>query len=1321
MATTTNLSELDNTHPANQENTTNKMIEVTHSLDALADDQLQIISSSSRPGEAVGNIDIQASADDDEARKKIIEIILASCMPIVRVMYIRNPYTGRITQRLIRSHLVYIDLDDAEIAYQAMSANVKRITDGSRIRTRALETIPGVLEWDKTWVSWEPSVIPYYITLRYCFHDLEERERRRAWLICADDERPVDEQAEELEKLVRSRVFRDSIHRILEVHHAETSLSSNPILRPSDSTDWLASVIDRRCDKQRADAARKELDRIKKVRAGLLSNLSLEEAEQVAAGICTGLMNLETFEEYAASLKSPNSLAPVQTQGSNYWRNLKNRTAKKRKGAQKRLIMSPTDICDASLGDIAEIVAEQHHETSNEQTDNKQGESSRSRSTHIVDTNSDELSESSGNLQMESAQLSSMSGLQSLAKGKEIDRSQYQSFRKESLDSGTSVKTEIEVDPSQQKSARRERSNSIKFLRERTSSRESSKHATADLTVEAKAHPSPPSTPTTSATSTPLPPFHSLDYRGSATQSLRNTLDQHPFTPTTTPFPSTEDQVTVIERSDESFLQRPEDQNLPPLTSANTQSGKKKPKKKTKRKRFPITEGTQPEAEPSSTPTAAPNLTQASVQTPEEKYRTVLEAASKKVAIPYQLLKSVENHASSLVGNEETARSSHACSSEMSPPSLNTLECDKSSHGSSKPSLISPPLYPIEESVEEELDKRPEITRTEHGSIGKKAAKSKPVPVVSTLGSIEAQRVTGPHNSTDEAEDQVSGVLPASGNYAVLSLSSTQVNARDSNTKDIAIAAHTSTLAGQTQQSFSQVKSAEDPKVPKDEHDTVDGKTDSQTRKGLDELFSEGVVQLLRRHSLPAMLKSLAEPLNLIPPPEDEAEGIGRFWYQKGVRREHYNHSPWAATVNWFYISNNTQQNEGSQHAGLLAVVRPHQHFPPASRNPRLLYDKTQTPATLSSVSSPGIYPSITFNANHNCFIILPHVVPLADVRSNPSHPDYLPPNELVHYQAYEIAGFDVWRHDRNRFKCQKPGCGSSTDDHELATTFCQACGPNSYIRYCSRQHLLDDMENHWSECRHPGSILKCVVDETTMPPRFHKRKPGLYNVRGYISFELHRQTIHAAFNGGQYTLFTTTGLPVLAKWPTPELEALHAPRVERLLNYALTDSSLKILVSYLYSLLRYCLRISHKWTDNVSRALRNQFFAEFQFDARLAPDGDPCECWWAGGDGEAGVDGNAARSRHKNCSEACRTFWKGVGVDFKGQGLVKFLEEGERHEWLLRVWRTQHPTVKDWRKRMVGEGIEGFTADDREALRNDFEGRNLWTRWVDVDGRIED
>ena len=112
-----------------------------------------------------------------------------------------------------------------------------------------------------------------------------------------------------------------------------------------------------------------------------------------------------------------------------------------------------------------------------------------------------------------------------------------------------------------------------------------------------------------------------------------------------------------------------------------------------------------------------------------------------------------------------------------------------------------------------------------------------------------------------------------------------------------------------------------------------------------------------------------------------------------------------------------------------------------------------------------GQQPLIRYDPVCDRLVITPHTEPLADLRQFELHPDWLPTEKLVEYQAVEMSGHVVWRHDRNYLPCALPTCTKICRDNDHSTQLCLGCGPRSVIRYCSRKHQHEDLGEHWDEC----------------------------------------------------------------------------------------------------------------------------------------------------------------------------------------------------------------------------------------------------------------
>ena len=324
------------------------------------------------------------------------------------------------------------------------------------------------------------------------------------------------------------------------------------------------------------------------------------------------------------------------------------------------------------------------------------------------------------------------------------------------------------------------------------------------------------------------------------------------------------------------------------------------------------------------------------------------------------------------------------------------------------------------------------------------------------------------------------------------------------------------------------------------------------------------------------------------------------------------------------------------------------------------------------------------------------HIVPREqhweDVRSHESHPDFLIPWKLSEYQASEAAGYQVWRHDRDLLKCRKPGCDATVSDYHHSAVVCLGCGPKSFVRYCSLQHQLEDIEGHWKECGTWRIVLKRVIDHTTAPSKFARMCPAIKQRHGSRTAALQRQMFCCALTYGHYTLFdsasnrseTLCWSKQDPKWP--EMDR----RIERLINVAFLDSWNHYVLGYLYRLLRELLRCRGKWSESTERLLKSQLEAEFS-DYKVNTNwhnGDaPCQCEWSG----------RILPRYDHLS-TCRDYAP-IADDYGPVQRQKFfeaiVEDYEERFWILRAWRQQHPTQSSWRLRAAGFGFPDTILDE--------------------------
>ena len=112
------------------------------------------------------------------------------------------------------------------------------------------------------------------------------------------------------------------------------------------------------------------------------------------------------------------------------------------------------------------------------------------------------------------------------------------------------------------------------------------------------------------------------------------------------------------------------------------------------------------------------------------------------------------------------------------------------------------------------------------------------------------------------------------------------------------------------------------------------------------------------------------------------------------------------------------------------------------------------------------------------------------------------------------------------QLRCRLPSCRQMTHPWDGDSVYCPACGPKSYVRYCRKAHLYEDIKRHHaSECctlKIEGPVDEQTIADHQNPPRTYlgyRFNPDLSNNIG--SVERHRQAVYLAMEPeGDYFLF---------------------------------------------------------------------------------------------------------------------------------------------------------------------------------------------------------
>ncbi|KAI9839515.1 MAG: hypothetical protein M1819_002140 [Sarea resinae] len=300
--------------------------------------------------------------------------------------------------------------------------------------------------------------------------------------------------------------------------------------------------------------------------------------------------------------------------------------------------------------------------------------------------------------------------------------------------------------------------------------------------------------------------------------------------------------------------------------------------------------------------------------------------------------------------------------------------------------------------------------------------------------------------------------------------------------------------------------------------------------------------------------------------------------------------------------------------------------------------------------------------------------------------------------QAIERPDPPMHRFEQLNHVCTLPSCGKALLDMDPGTLICLNCGPYSDTRYCSTEHRFADATRHWDECS--LAPYQFVFDAGSTPEHFFAYCPMLLNKHSHSNTHLFRQQLYSMHRPGcDYAIFEdfvkdqyldedeaaepqtpTTKLTVVVLWePDDPVKDMF----NRLLNVAIFDHTLVRVVHFLWRFLRQTLRARGLWTTRVSYELNFQFSYEFMVTPMMADfseaDVDVAQEWEA--------DGSPA-------------------------GLRALCERMEAQEWMLRIWRRNHPTERKWHRRMWGYGFPGV----EESALQGFPMGEGWDGWTFTD-----
>jgi hypothetical protein len=136
------------------------------------------------------------------------------------------------------------------------------------------------------------------------------------------------------------------------------------------------------------------------------------------------------------------------------------------------------------------------------------------------------------------------------------------------------------------------------------------------------------------------------------------------------------------------------------------------------------------------------------------------------------------------------------------------------------------------------------------------------------------------------------------------------------------------------------------------------------------------------------------------------------------------------------------------------------------------------------------------------------------------------------------------WQLDSHGFPCAKHSCDKRCNLWDGRTVICPKCGPFSEVRYCCKEHLLQDIKWHWIYCGQMTFTQPCR--ENSVPRDVRDGPPLVPCLHPYDTPERHRQAVYFNVNirEGDYFVFSDYADWAQAGFPENDLEMRCSHRV---------------------------------------------------------------------------------------------------------------------------------------------------------------------------------
>lgn len=194
-----------------------------------------------------------------------------------------------------------------------------------------------------------------------------------------------------------------------------------------------------------------------------------------------------------------------------------------------------------------------------------------------------------------------------------------------------------------------------------------------------------------------------------------------------------------------------------------------------------------------------------------------------------------------------------------------------------------------------------------------------------------------------------------------------------------------------------------------------------------------------------------------------------------------------------------------------LAPIREHPVLKPG---PSITHDDQGSQVTISSTEEPSSPATKSIDSPQipNCY---PRLSSSSSISTQSS-----PGTRAGILTQKKPEGF-FWQLDSHGFPCASSGCDQRCNLWDGTTVICPKCGPYSEVRYCSKDHLLEDVKWHWLYCGQMAFENPCR--DSSIPQQVRNGPPLIPCIHQYDTPERHRQAVYfnVCAGEGDYFIFS--------------------------------------------------------------------------------------------------------------------------------------------------------------------------------------------------------